>query len=88
MPIKRSAYKELRKSKKRHARNISAESELNTLTKDYLRLIVAKKSDDAKSALGHLISKIDKAAKNGVIKHNTAARHIARLMKRLSQGQK
>ena len=84
MPIKRAAYKEIRKSKLRHFKNISSKTELKTLFKDYDKLISAKKAEEAKKALTLLVSKIDRAASKGVVKTNTASRKISRLMKKLS----
>jgi small subunit ribosomal protein S20 len=85
MPRERTAYKELRKAKKRHFRNITTKSELKTLKKSFERLIASKKLEDAKSALKVLTSKIDRAASKGVIKANAASRSISRLMKKLSK---
>ena len=84
MPIKRSAYKELRKAKLRHFKNISTGTELKTIAKKFQKLIEAKKTDEAKKAINSLISKIDKAASKGILKRNTASRKISRLMKKLS----
>jgi small subunit ribosomal protein S20 len=84
LPVKRAAFKELRKSKKRHFKNISVRSELKTITKSFDSLISAKKFDDAKKAINGVVSKIDRAASKGIIKRNTAARKISRLMKKLS----
>ena len=88
LPIKRAAYKDLRKAKKRHFANITARSELKTLTKTFESLLSNKKTEDAKKALSELVSKIDRAALKGVIKDNTASRKISRLMKKLSASQK
>ncbi len=88
MPIKRSAYKELRKAKLRHYKNISTKTELKTIAKKFQKLIETKKMDEAKKAIPELISKIDKAASKGIIKSNTASRRISRLMKKLSQASK
>ena len=88
MPIKRAAYKELRKAKKRHFANIATRSELKTLTKTFESLLSNKKTDEAKKALSELVSKIDRAASKGVIKKNSASRKIFRLMKKLSSGPK
>ncbi len=85
MPREKTAYKELRKTKKRHLRNIATKSEMKTLKKNFERLITAKKVDDAKTALRVLTSKIDRAASKGVIKTNAASRSISRLMKKLSK---
>ena len=84
MPVKRSAYKEIRKAKLRHYKNISTKTELKTISKKFLQLIEAKKTDEAKKSINALISKIDRAASKGIIKRNTASRKISRLMKKLS----
>ena len=84
MPIKRSSFKDLRKSRARHARNLSTMSEIRTLAKKFESLITEKKVKEAGVALNKFASKMDKAAKKGVIKDNTAARRISRLMKRLA----
>jgi small subunit ribosomal protein S20 len=84
LPRERTAYKELRKAKKRHFKNISTKSDLRTSVKNFESLVKAKKNDDAKKALSSLISKLDKASAKGIIKKNTAARKISRLMKKLS----
>lgn len=84
MPIKKSAYKELRKSKKRHFRNISIKSGLKTLTKRFEKLAADKKLDEAKVFLRTLSSVINKAASRGIIHKNAASRKISRLTKRLA----
>lgn len=86
MPVKRSAYKELRKARLRHHKNISTKTELRTLAKKFEALVSAKKQDEAGKALAMLVSKIDRAASKGIIKPNAASRKISRLMKRLSRG--
>ena len=88
MPRERTAYKELRKAKKRHTRNISLKTELKTLKKNFDRLLTAKKIDEAKKALPLLASKIDRAVTKGIVKKNTASRHISRLSKRISTAAK
>lgn len=85
MPVKRSAYKELRKAKLRHFKNISTRTELRTLAKKFEKLISEKKVDEAKKSLTALISKIDRAAAKGIIKRNTASRKISRFMKKLGR---
>ena len=88
MPIKRSSYKDLRKSRTRHFKNLSTRSELKTLVKKFEKLVADKKVDEAKKAVGPLVSKIDRAASKGVITKNSASRKISRLMKKLSSGSK
>jgi small subunit ribosomal protein S20 len=84
LPIEITAYKELRKAKNRHFKNISTKSEMGTLAKNFERLVLAKKTDEAKKVLKTLVSKIDKASSKGIIKANTASRKISRLMKKLT----
>jgi len=84
MPIKKSAYKELRKSRIRHFKNTSTVSELKTLTKKFERFILDKKIDEAKKLIRPLTSKINRAASKGVIHKNAASRRISRLTRKLS----
>jgi len=84
LPIKRSSFKDLRKSRARNVRNISTMSEIRTLAKKFEILITEKKIKEAGAALSKFASKMDKAAKKGVIKSNTSARKISRFMKRLT----
>ena len=70
MPIKRSSFKDLRKSRARHTRNLSSVSEIRTLAKKFESLIAEKKIKEAGAALSKFASKIDKAAKKGVIRSN------------------
>ena len=88
MPIKRSSFKDLRKSRARHVRNISTMSEIRTLAKKVESLITEKKVKEAGAALSKFASKMDKAAKKGIIKDNTASRKISRFMKRLAASSK
>jgi len=84
MPRERAAFKDLRKAKKRHFKNISTKTELHTLTKEFENLVKDKKSAEAKEALKALLSKIDKAASKGIVHRNTASRRVSRLTKRLA----
>ena len=79
MANKQAALKSLRQDKKRHLRNISTRSELRTLTKKARALIADQKREDADITLKKLESKLDRAAKNNVIKKSTASRKISRL---------
>ena len=84
MPIKRAAYKDLRKAKKRHYKNISTKSELHSLIKNFEALVAGKKAEEAKELLKTIASKLDKAASKGIVHKNAAARKISRLTKKLS----
>ncbi len=83
MPQKRSACKEIRKSKKKHFSNIRVTTEVKTIIKGYNAFLAEKKFDRAKELLRFLTSKLSKAVKKGVIHRNTASRKIARLSKKL-----
>ena len=85
MPIKKSAWKELRKSKGRHQRNISVKSELKTLARKIEALIASAKKQDALELYKKLASKFDKAASNNTIHKNTASRNKSRYMKRIGK---
>ncbi|UCD54763.1 MAG: 30S ribosomal protein S20 [Candidatus Omnitrophota bacterium] len=83
MPQKRSAYKELRKAKKRHLRNIGISSEVKTLIKKFNLLLSEKKINQAKEYLRVVSSKLNKAVAKGIMHKNTASRKISRLSKLL-----
>ena len=85
MPIKKSAFKELRKAKKRHLRNIKILSELKTLNKKFISLVDEKKIEQAKKLLNQLISKLDKAAVKKIIQKNKVSRKKSRLMRKLKK---
>ncbi|MBU3934097.1 MAG: 30S ribosomal protein S20 [Candidatus Omnitrophica bacterium] len=85
MPIKKSAFKELRKAKKRHLRNIKILSELKTLDKKFISLVDEKKIEQAEKVLNRLISKLDKAAVKKIIRKNKVSRKKSRLMRKLKK---
>mgnify|MGYP002683364449 FL=1 len=83
MPNKKSAEKELRKNIKRKAANKTFADKLKATIKANIKQINAgDKSVIEKMPL--TIKAIDKAAKKGVIKKNTASRKKSRLMKRIN----
>ena len=79
MPITRNAKKALRSSLKKKAVNDRTKKTLKEGVKTIQKLVVAKKWKEAKDSLSAGYSAIDKAAKKGVIKKNTAARKKALL---------
>ncbi len=79
MPIKKTAFKALRQSRKRHERNKSAATELRTLAKQANLLISEKKKEDANVVLKKLESRLSRAAKSHLIKKETASRRISRM---------
>ena len=78
-----SARKALRSSKKRHVFNARRKVAMKFAVKTMGKLIATKSADTAKS-FPEMQQAIDKAAKNGTIKKNTAARMKSRLAKRIA----
>lgn len=87
MPNKKSAKKELRKSIFRQKANQKIKDDLKLLIKKGRKAIETKESQ-AKDLVQETIKKLDKAAKKGVIKKNTANRKKSRLTKRLNKALK
>lgn len=81
MPIKVSAKKALRQSKRRQTRNLKRKRAAKDIVKKIKKLIVAKKIKEAEKLIPLAYKAIDKAAKTGVIKKNAASRQKSRLMK-------
>ena len=79
MPITRSAKKALRVSDKKNAINERTKKLLKENVKSIEKLVVANNFKEANAKLSVAYSAIDKAAKNGVIKKNTASRKKSRL---------
>lgn len=84
MPIKHAALKQIRKDRRRAARNQAATSALKTLTKRLVTLLGAKQFDEAKTLIRLVVKAYDHAAAKGTIHPNTAARNISRLTRRLN----
>lgn len=79
MPITRSAKKAHRVADRKRAVNDRTKKVLKEGVKNIQKLVSTKKFDEAKKSLAAAYSAIDKAAKKGVIKKNTASRKKARL---------
>jgi small subunit ribosomal protein S20 len=85
MPITKSAKKALRQNIKRRQRNLRRKSKIKELQKEFKNLLLEKKVEEAKKLLPSLYKAIDKAAKAGTIKKNTASRKKSRLAKSLQK---
>lgn len=83
MPNKKSAKKELRKTIKRNIANKKVSDVMKKAVKTTIKAVVAGEKL-AKEDIAKTIKAIDKAAKNGVIKKNTAARKKSRLQKKIN----
>jgi small subunit ribosomal protein S20 len=88
MSIKHAAAKAIRKSAKNRVFNLKVKGEFKELIKQARKHITAKKLDDAKKTVVSAVKSLDKAARKGVIKKNTAARLKSRLMKSLNAASK
>lgn len=83
MPITKSAKKALRQTERRRVFNLRRTRALRDLVKNFRELIADTKKDKAKKLWPNVQQTIDKAAKRGVIKKNTASRKKSRLAKLL-----
>lgn len=79
MAITSSAKKAHRASLNKRVFNLRRKRDLADTTKEVRKLIAAGKGADAAKSLSAAYKAIDKAAKRGVIKKNTASRKKSRL---------
>lgn len=85
MALTKSARKVIRISARRKVFNDRRSKVMKSTIKDVRLLIMGKKKSDAEKMLREAYQAIDKAAKRGVIKKNTAARKKSRLMKAIKK---
>jgi small subunit ribosomal protein S20 len=78
-----SALKRVRQTKRKTVVNRLRKSRLRHQIRSLRRLIEQKDAKSAQAALSATFSLIDRSAKWGVIKKNTAARYKSRLQSRL-----
>ncbi len=83
MPIKKSAFKAIRQSKKREIYNQGVKSNISWLKRQFLKAISKKDKKVATDFYLKLQKFLDKAAQKKVIKKNTVSRNKSRLFKRL-----
>ena len=81
MAITKSAKKAWRQSLKKRKRNLVYKNKIKSLIKEAKNLVSQKKIEEAKKLLPRIYKALDKAAKVGVIKKNTAARKKSRITK-------
>ena len=81
MPITKYAKNAFRGSNKKKAANDRNKKAVKEAIKGIEKLVKEKKKDEAKKLLSVAYSTIDKAAKKGVFKKNSASRKKARLSK-------
>jgi len=88
MAITKAAKKSLRQSKKRRRINIRRQTNLRTLLKEMKILVSQNKTEEAKKLLPKVYKVLDKSAKVGLIKKNTASRKKARISKSINKSSK
>lgn len=79
MPITKGAHKANRSSQKKAVFNVRRKSTMNDAVKKLRKAVAAGNVDEAQKMLPGAYKAIDKAAKRGVIKDNTASRKKSRL---------
>ncbi len=80
MAITKGAKKAHRSSLKKHVFNVRRKSVLTDVVKKVRKHVAAGEIKEATALMPQAYKAIDKAAKRGVIKSNTAARKKSRLM--------
>ena len=88
MPITKSAKKEIRVSARRKVTNDSRRTVMKEMVKKVRKLVEAGQLDQAKELIPKTYKAIDKSAKRGVIKSNTADRKKSRLAKLVNKNSK
>jgi small subunit ribosomal protein S20 len=78
-----SAIKRMRQTERRTAVNRMRKSRLRHQVRAIRRLLDRKDVDAAQAALPETFSLLDRSAKWGIIKQNTAARYKSRLVSRI-----
>ena len=84
MPITQSAKKAHRQSERKRSRNNAVKRQMKDTIKEFQSLAESD-TKKAQEMVSTVYKRIDKAAKKGVIKPNTAARKKSSMMRTLSQ---
>lgn len=84
MPIIKSAKKALRSSARKRAVNLRRTRAMKGSVKE-VRTLAAQSSKEAVASLSKAYKAIDKAAKGGIIKKNTASRMKSRLTRAVTK---
>ncbi len=85
MPNLPHATKAHRQSLKKKSGNLKQKAAFRTTIKEIKKLLEEGKTSEAEQFLAKAYKALDKAAKTGVIKKNTAARRKSRLVKRIKK---
>lgn len=84
MPSRRNAVKEVRKDKKRRARNVYVKTTMKTIRKDFDKIIEEGNAEKVCDSFKKLSSTIDKTVKKGVIKAGKADRIKSRCAQKMN----
>lgn len=85
MPIKKSAQKALRQTKKRAASNKAVKAKVKKLGMRLQKEITAKKKKEAAVLMSEFAQALDKAAKNHIFAKNSAARYKSRFQQAINK---
>jgi small subunit ribosomal protein S20 len=85
MAITSSAKKALRASSKKRVFNLRTKSAIDSSIKQFRKLVLEKKTKEAKALIPSIYKALDKAVKRKYIKLNTASRYKSRVMKALNK---
>lgn len=85
MPNTKAAKKALRQNHRRWLFNVRRKRKMKQIIKQIEKSVSSKNPEEAQKQLPEAYKAIDKAAKRGVIKKNTAARKKSRLSKTVKQ---
>lgn len=83
MAITKSAKKAMRQNERRKAHNLIYKNKIKSLIKE-ARILAKDKIEEAKKLLPLVYRALDKAAKVGIIKKNTADRKKSRITRMLN----
>lgn len=83
MPNIKSAKKRLRRSLRQRSVNLPLKTRVRTARRAFLASVEAADREQSAERFRQFCSSLDKAAKRGVIKKNTAIRHKTRAAARL-----
>lgn len=81
MPITKSAQKALRQNKTKREKNLTYLNKMRVLIKENKKLVAGGKTKEAAALLPKIYKALDKAAKENIIKKNTASRYKSRITK-------
>ncbi len=88
MAITKSAKKAIRQNKRRRAHNVLYITKIKSLLKEAKAFIIEKKNKEAQEILPKVYQILDKAAKVGILKKNTASRKKSRITKMIDKASK